>query len=225
MERMVRGLVKKPRHVYELLIALYMTTLIVSNIASVKLVGFAGLIFDAGTVLFPLAYILSDVITEVYGFKKMRSVLVIGIAMLLLTSLTFWAVGVLPAAAGWGNQSAYESVLGVVWRIVAGSVIAIFLGELVNAYVLARLKIRTNGKQLWVRLIGSSAIGNLVDTTVFSVIAFAGTVDVSSLLTIIGTVYAIKMLTEIVVSPVTMRVIEWVKKHEKTDVFEEPVLF
>lgn len=221
---MIKGLSTRPRHVYEVLIALYVTTLIVSNIASVKLVGFAGFVFDAGTILFPLAYILSDVITEVYGFKKMRSILLIGISMLLITSLTFFAVGALPAAADWAGQGAFESTLGVVWRIVAGSIVAIFFGELVNAYVLARLKVRTKGKKLWSRLIGSSAIGNLVDTTVFTVIAFAGIVDSPALLTIIGTVYLVKMATEIVISPLTMRVIAWVKKHEKMDVYEEPVL-
>lgn len=212
-------------HIYEMVIALYVTTLIVSNIASIKLVGFGGLVFDAGTVLFPLAYILSDVISEVYGFKKMRSILLIGIGMLLLTTLTFWAVGALPAATEWTNQGAYESVLGVVWRIVLASITAIFLGELINAYVLAKMKIRSKGARLWQRLIGSSVIGSFVDTAVFTVIAFAGIVSTSSLLTIIATVYGLKLLVEIVVSPLTMRVIAYIKRVENIDTFEEPKLF
>jgi uncharacterized integral membrane protein (TIGR00697 family) len=214
-----------PVHVYELLIALYVTTLIVSNIASVKLVGLSNVVFDAGTILFPLAYILSDIITEVYGFRKMRSILMIGIGMLLLTSLTFWIVGILPAAVDWANQGAYDSILGVVWRIVAASVIAIFLGELLNAYVLAKMKVKTKGKKLWSRLIGSSAVGSLVDTVTFSVIAFAGTIPAATLLSIILTVYVIKMATEIVVSPLTMRIIASIKRLENIDSFEEPVLF
>lgn len=215
----------RPTHVYEALIALYVTTLLISNIASIKLVGFAGIVFDAGTVLFPLAYILGDVITEVYGFRKMRSILLIGIGMLLVTTLTFWLVGVLPATADWSGQASYDATLGVVWRIAFASMVAIFLGELINAYILAKLKVRSKGKQLWRRLIGSSAVGSLVDTTVFSVIAFAGAVSASTLLTLIGTVYAIKMLTEIIISPLTMRVIALIKRSEKLDVYENPQLF
>lgn len=209
-------------HIYESLAALFITTLIVSNIASVKLVGAGPLVFDAGTILFPLAYIIGDVITEVYGFKKMRSLIYIGIAMLLLTSLTFWIVGMLPSAAEWVNQKSYDSILGVVWRIIFASVVAFFVGELVNAYVLAKLKVKTQGKMLWQRLIGSSVVGAAVDTVIFTAIAFAGTISGSAILQIIATVFLIKIATEIVVSPVTMRVIRAIKKRENIDVFEEP---
>jgi uncharacterized integral membrane protein (TIGR00697 family) len=211
-------------HIYESLAALFITALIVSNIASVKLVGFGPLMFDAGTILFPLAYIIGDVITEVYGFRKMRSLIYIGIVMLLVTSLTFWLVGLLPATAEWGNQGAYQSILGVVWRIIFASVVAFMVGELVNAYILAKLKIRTKGAKLWQRLIGSSVLGNIVDTTVFTLIAFAGTVSGSAILQIISTVFLIKIATEILVSPITMRVIGYIKRRENLDVFEEPSL-
>ena len=218
-------LFKKPNiHVYESLVALFVTTLIISNIVSIKLVTVGPFTFDAGTILFPLAYIIGDIISEVYGFRKMRSILLTGIGMLVLTTTTFWAVGALPAASDWTNQAAYDSVLGVVWRIAAASVIAIFLGELLNAYVLAKLKIRSKGKQLWNRLIASSAVGSLVDTVVFSLIAFWGVVDGSTLLNIILTVYGIKLATEIAVSPLTIRVIESIKNSEKIDTFEEPHL-
>lgn len=208
----------------EILAALFIMTLIVSNIASVKLVQIGGFVFDAGTILFPLAYILGDVITEIYGFKRMRKLLLIGLSTLVITMFILWVVQHLPASADWGHQEAYEMTLGVVWRIVCASVVAIFIGELVNAYVLARMKVRTKGKHLWVRLIGSSAVGNVVDTVVFSVIAFAGTVSSSTLLVLIATVYGIKMATEIVISPVTMHVIALLKRHEKIDVYEEPRL-
>lgn len=211
-------------HIYESLAALFITTLIVSNIASIKLVGAGPLIFDAGTILFPLAYIIGDVITEVYGFRKMRSLILIGIAMLLLTSLTFWIVGLLPSTPEWGNQDAYQTILGVVWRIIFASVVAFFIGELVNAYILAKLKIKTKGQKLWQRLIGSSVAGNIVDTTVFTLIAFAGTVSGSAIVRIIATVFLIKIVTEIVVSPVTMRVINYIKRRENLDVYEEPTL-
>lgn len=210
---------------FDVCVALFVTTLIVSNIASVKLVSTGSLLFDAGTILFPLAYILGDVITEVYGFRRMRRVLGLGLGMLLLTTLTLWAVQVLPPAEEWGNQAAYESILGVVWRIIAASMSALLLGELLNAYVLAKLKIRTKGTQLWSRLIGSSAVGSLVDTVVFSVIAFAGTVSAGSLISLICTVYALKLAAEVVLSPVTMRIIGWLKQRERLDTFEEPHLW
>ncbi len=198
----------------DILAALFITVLIVSNIASVKLAGVGFLVFDAGTILFPLAYILGDVITEIYGFKRMRRLLVIGIIMLILTSLVSWVVGALPPAADWGGQEAFEATIGVVWRIVLASITAIFVGELLNAYVLAKLKVRFGGKYLWGRLMGSSVVGNAADTLIFSVIAFAGTVSASVLFQLIGTVFAIKMVAEIIVSPLTVRIIAWLKRRE-----------
>ncbi len=198
--------------------------LVVSNIASVKLVAIGSIVFDAGTILFPISYIIGDIIAEVYGFKRMRGLLIKGIAMLLATSLTFWVVGLLPASADWAFQGSYDNILGVVWRIVFASIIAIFVGELMNAYVLAKLKIARKGKNLWGRLIGSSAIGNLIDTSLFSVIAFIGTMPLGVLLQLIISVYLIKMAVEIIISPLTVRLITYIKKREKTDVYEEPHL-
>lgn len=210
------------RHIYEGLVALFITTLIVSNIASVKLVQAGPLIFDAGTILFPLAYIIGGMITEIYGFRKMRSILYVGIAMLFVTSVTFWAVGALPAATDWPHQDSYDVILGTVWRIVAASMVAIFVGEFINGYVLAKLKIRTKGRNLWVRVVSSSAVGGLIDTVVFSVIAFGGTIPSSSLWSLIFTVYLIKVATEIIVSPLTVYIIRVIKKTDKVDVYEEP---
>lgn len=208
----------------EMLAALFIMTLIVSNIASVKLVQIGSLVFDAGTILFPLAYILGDVITEIYGFRRMRRLLYIGVGTLIITMFILWVVQHLPAAADWGHQAAYDATLGVAWRIVCASVIAIFVGELINAYVLARMKVKTKGRHLWTRLIGSSAVGSAIDTVIFSVIAFAGTISSGTLLVLILTVYGIKMATDIIVSPITMRVIAYLKKSEKIDVYEVPRL-
>lgn len=213
---------KKSVHVYELLAGLFVMTLIVSNVGSVKMVSIGPLVFDAGTILFPLAYIVGDIVTEVYGYRKMRSILYVGISCLLLTMVTFWIVGMLPAQADWHNQAAYDSILGVVWRIVFASIAAIFVGELMNSYVLATLKIKTKGKKLWHRLVGSSAIGSLIDTTLFSLLAFAGTMGVNAMLQLIATVFLIKIATEIITSPLTMRVIHAIKTHEKIDTYEQP---
>lgn len=215
---------KRPLYLYETLAALFITTLIVSNVASVKLVGIGPVIFDAGTVLFPLAYIVGDIVTEVYGFRRMRALLYIGIGMLLLTTLTFWVVGLLPNAADWAGQAAYEQTLGVVWRIVLASCTAIFVGEFINSYLLARWKVQTKGAYLWRRVIGSSAVGGLLDTVAFSVIAFAGTVSVSTLMSLIITVYVIKLGVEILASPLTIRVIDYIKRLERLDTYETPNL-
>jgi len=209
---------------YEWLAVAFVTVLIVSNIASIKMVALGPIVFDAGTILFPLAYIIGDVITEVYGYKRMRGLLVKGVAMLLITSLTFWIVGMLPAEASWTLQESFTATLGVVWRIVLASIVAIFAGELINAYIMAKLKVATKGKGLWGRLIGSSAAGNAVDTVLFSTIAFAGTMPFDVLVQLIASVFVIKMAVEIAISPLTMRIIAMIKKREKIDVYEDPAL-
>jgi uncharacterized integral membrane protein (TIGR00697 family) len=209
---------------YEILVALFITVLIVSNIASTKIVHFYSLTFDAGTILFPLAYIVGDIITEIYGFRKMRRLIYLGIAMLILMTLTFYIVGLLPHAIDWTGQDAYNSILGVVWRIVGASIIALFFGEFFNSYILAKLKIQTKGKGIWGRVVGSTAIGSLIDTTLFSTIAFAGTMSSSTLIQLIATVYLVKVVTEIVVSPVTLQIIAYIKKTENIDTFEAPAL-
>ena len=211
--------------IYDLLVALFVATLIISNIASVKLASIGSVVFDAGTLLFPIAYIVGDVITEVYGFRRLRRILSIAVGMLLLSVMTFWVVGLLPAADGWLNQSSYELILGVVWRIVLASVVAIFVGELINSYVLAKMKYHNKGKFLWQRLIGSSLAGSLIDTVIFSVIAFVGTVSLSVLINLILSVYAIKILVEIIVSPLTIKIINNIKNKEQTDVYENPMIF
>lgn len=213
---------KKSTTYYEVLVALFVTTLIVSNIASVKLVQFGSIVFDAGTILFPLAYIIGDIITEIYGFRRMRKLIYTGLGMLALTTLTFGIVQVLPEASDWGNQAAYDTILGFVWRIVGASMAALLIGELINSFVLAKLKVMLDGRRLWHRLIGSTAIGSLLDTVIFSTLAFAGTIPAGTLLSIIATVYVVKVITEVALSPVTMRVIAWLKRHEKLDVFEDP---
>ena len=209
---------------YEILVALFITVLIVSNIASTKIVHFYSLTFDAGTILFPLAYIVGDIITEIYGFRKMRRLIYLGIGMLLITTLTFYIVGLLPHAIDWTGQDAYNSILGVVWRIVGASIIALFFGEFFNSYILAKLKIQTKGKGIWARVVGSTAIGSLIDTTLFSTLAFAGTMSSSMLVQLIATVYLVKVVTEIVVSPITLQIIAYIKKTEKIDTFEAPAL-
>lgn len=208
-----------------MLAGLFVMTLIVSNIASIKVVAIGPLVFDAGTILFPLSYIVGDIVTEVYGYRKMRSLLYVGVVSLILTMTTFWVVQILPASPDWPNQVAYESILGVVWRIVLASVTALFLGEIMNAYVMARMKVRSKGKNLWVRMISSSVVGSAIDTVVFSTVAFLGTMSFDVLAQLMITVFLIKITTEVIVSPLTIKIINIVKRREKIDTYEQPATY
>lgn len=222
---MFRLFQKKQLHIYEMLAGLFVMTLIVSNIASIKVVEIGPLVFDAGTILFPLSYIVGDIVTEVYGYRKMRSLLYVGVVSLILTMTTFWVVQILPASPDWPNQVAYESILGVVWRIVLASVTALFLGEIMNAYVMARMKVRSKGKNLWVRMISSSVVGSAIDTVVFSTVAFLGTMPFDALAQLMITVFLIKITTEVIVSPLTIKIINIVKRREKIDTYEQPATY
>lgn len=222
---MFRLFQKKQLHIYEMLAGLFVMTLIVSNIASIKVVAIGPLVFDAGTILFPLSYIVGDIVTEVYGYRKMRSLLYVGVVSLILTMTTFWVVQILPASPDWPNQVAYESILGVVWRIVLASVTALFLGEIMNAYVMACMKVRSKGKNLWARMISSSVVGSAIDTVVFSTVAFLGTMPFDALAQLMITVFLIKITTEVVVSPLTIKIINIVKRREKIDTYEQPATY
>ncbi|QJU06748.1 VUT family protein [Candidatus Saccharibacteria bacterium oral taxon 955] len=222
---MFRLFQKKQLHIYEMLAGLFVMTLIVSNITSIKVVAIGPLVFDAGTILFPLSYIVGDIVTEVYGYRKMRSLLYVGVVSLILTMTTFWVVQILPASPDWPNQVAYESILGIVWRIVLASVTALFLGEIMNAYVMARMKVRSKGKNLWVRMISSSVVGSAIDTVVFSTVAFLGTMPFDALAQLMITVFLIKITTEVIVSPLTIKIINIVKRREKIDTYEQPATY
>jgi uncharacterized integral membrane protein (TIGR00697 family) len=166
----------------DLVMALFVTVLITSNIASsAKIIdwGFSlfgvRLAFDGGTLLFPISYIFGDVLTEVYGYARSRRVIWAGFAAALLMALVLAVVGALPPAEGWENQAAYHAILGSTGRIVAASLVAYFAGSFSNAGVLARLKVLTRGRWLWARTIGSTLVGEGVDTALFVGLAFYGT--------------------------------------------------
>ena len=154
----------------------FVTALVVSNIIAVKLAEVGGRVFDAGNLLFPLAYVLGDVLTEVYGFRAARRVILLGFACNVLAVAAIQLAIRLPPADFWaGNEEAYEAVLGTTWRIFVASLCAYLVGELTNSYVLSRMKVVTGGRYLWSRTIGSSLVGQALDSTIFVTIAFAGT--------------------------------------------------
>ncbi len=172
------------------------------------------IITDGGALLFPLTYIFGDVLAEVYGFRGARRAIIIGFGVSVLAALTFLIVGLAPPAADWPNQDAFDAILGFVPRIVVASLLGYFAGQLLNAFVLVKLKERTPDGSLWSRLIGSTLVGEAADTTLFCIVAFGGIVTGGTLVNYILVGYVYKVLVEALLLPVTYRVIALVKKHE-----------
>ena len=199
---------------YPYLMATFVGLLLISNIGAVKLIEFGPIITDGGVFLFPLVYIVGDVLSEVYGFKAARKAIYTGFAMAVLASFTFYLVQVSPAASDWGNQSAFESVLGFVPQIVLASISGFLVGQLLNSWVLVKIKERTKEKKLWLRLIGSTAVGELADTLVFCTIAFYGVITGWNFVNYVVVGYLYKTFVEVLLLPVTYNVIKIIKKKE-----------
>lgn len=188
--------------------------LIISNLASTKITAIGPAVFDAGTILFPLAYIITDIITEVYGARIARWMVLVGLAALILMSAVLLIVQTLPIGPGFDGQVAYERILGFVPRIAIASMIAYFVGEMLNIHLMAWLRKRYGVKRLLVRLISSSSTGELLDTITFSTIAFAGTMAFGDFTQLIITVYLIKLGFDALLAPLTTRFISWLKKTQ-----------
>jgi uncharacterized integral membrane protein (TIGR00697 family) len=204
------------RSLYPVIVGVFVGLLLISNIGAVKLIEFGPIITDGGAFLFPLVYIVGDILSEVYGFKAARKAIFIGFAMSILAAFTFWLVQISPPAEAWGNQEAFESVLGFVPRIVLASVAGYLVGQLLNAWVLVKIKERTREKALWLRLLGSTAVGEFADTIVFCTIAFYGVITGEEFLIYVAFGFAYKTLVEVVLLPVSYAVIGWVKRREPT---------
>ena len=198
----------------------FVSVLLISNVASTKIIDFKWFTFDGGTLLFPLSYIFGDILTEVYGYKRSRSVIWLGFFVALLMSLVFIIVGVLPSAPDWNNQNAYDLILGLTPRIVIASLIAYSCGEFSNSFILAKMKIWTKGKMLWARTIGSTLVGELIDSVIFIVIAFFGVLPNSLIVTLIISNYIFKTLVEVVFTPITYKVVAFLKKKENEDFYD-----
>ncbi len=223
---------------FDWIMALFVTVLIISNIASsAKIVdwGFSlgGLrfAFDAGTILFPVSYIFGDVLTEVYGFKKSRRVIWTGFAMLVLSAVVLWLVRIMPGEASWegyAGQGAYDAILGGMSTggIVVASLVAYLVGEFSNSTVLARLKVVTQGKFLWLRTIGSTLVGEGVDTIIFILVAtLFGVFPWELFGTLAVTNYIFKVGIEVLMTPVTYQIVNWLKRAEKEDYYDTQTRF
>lgn len=210
---------------YDLILALFASVLLISNLGATKLIAFGPIITDGGAILFPLAYIFGDILTEVYGFKYARRAIWTGFLVMLLAVLSFTIVQHMPPAADWPNQTAYESILGFFPRIVLASLLAYLVGEFMNSIILAKLKVKTRGKHLWQRLIGSTIIGGFFDTTVFSLVAFSGILGAHDMLKFILIGWVFKTLVEVALLPVTYRVISFLKSRENKDAYDTDTSF
>jgi uncharacterized integral membrane protein (TIGR00697 family) len=207
-------------HYFIVVVALFITCLITANIIAVKLITVLGLVLPAAVIVFPISYILGDVLTEVYGYRQARSVIWLGFACNLILVMAVWLGGILPAASFWDGQAAYERILGYAPRILVASFLAYLVGEFSNSFVLAKLKIATKGRHLWTRTIGSTLVGQGLDSMVFITVAFAGIIPFSGLLSAIITQWLVKTAYEAAVTPLTYKVVKFLKGREGLDVYD-----
>ncbi len=225
----------KPAYRYfPLVTALFVTTLIISNIIAVKVVQIGPLFLPAAVILFPVAYIFGDVLTEVYGYGRARQVIWTGFFCNLIAVAAIWIAGLLPAAPFWTAgvyhspqeaQQAYQAILGFTPRLLVASFIAYLAGEFLNSFVLAKLKVKTQGRFLWLRTITSTLVGQGVDSLIFISIAFYGIFSPADLRTAILSQWAFKVAYEILATPLTYLVVGWLKRHEEVDFYDRDTNF
>jgi uncharacterized integral membrane protein (TIGR00697 family) len=219
---------------YPGVVAFFATTLVVSNIIAVKIFDFFGLSLPAAVILFPLAYITGDVLTEVYGFARARQAIWIGFGCNLVAVAAIWIGGLLPAASFWNAgvfagpeeaSRAYQAILGFSPRLLAASFAAYLVGEFLNAFVLARLKVVTAGRYLWTRTIGSTLVGQAADSGIFITLAFSGVLPGGALLNSILSQWLVKTAYEALATPLTYSIVNALKRAEGLDVFDRETRF
>lgn len=211
---------------YDLVMAAFVTVLLCSGVIGVQKVSKLGE-FEFGTAIlfFPLSYVFGDILTEVYGYARSRRVIWAGFGALIFAAFMSWAVVKMPAAPDWKGQEAYEMIFGATPRIVLASLTAFWAGEFTNSFVLAKLKIRTKGHRLWTRTIGSTIVGEGVDSLIFYPLAFAGVWSNSLVAKVLLTNYALKVGWEIVITPLTYKIVNFLKKAENEDYYDRDTNF
>lgn len=218
---------------YEFVMAAFVAVYLCANLvgpakaAQLVLPGLGPVTFGAGVLFFPISYIFGDVLTEVYGYARARRVIWAGFGAMAFAALMAWVVVALPPAPGWPNQAAYEIAYGSTWRIVAASLSAFFCGEFVNSYVLARMKIWTEGRHLWTRTIGSTIFGEGVDSLLFYPLAFwnSGLIPNELLPALMLSQFVTKVGVEVVFTPLTYVVVDWLKAREEEDYYDRDTDF
>src|SRR5437773_6077742 len=200
--------------------AFFVTCLLAANTIAAKLVVVGGVVLTAGSVIFPLSYVLGDVLTEVWGYTAARRVIWLGFACNALAVAAIWVGAELPAAPFWKGQGAYDEILGQTPRILLASFVAYLAGEFANAFVLAKLKILTRGRWLWTRTLGSTVVGQALDTALFVVLAFAGTVPGGALAGLVAGQWAVKVAYEAAATPLTYAAVAYLKAAEGQDAYD-----
>ena len=227
------ALTGRPLRLFDFVMAAFVTILLLSNVigagkvAVIDLPGVGAVSFGAGILFFPVSYVLGDVLTEVYGYARARRCIWAGFAAMLFMAFMSWAVVELPPAAGWGGQAAYEQVFGQVPRIVFASIVAFWAGEFANSYVLARMKLLTRGRWLWTRTIGSTVVGEGLDSLIFYPLAFLGAPGWAPALVghVLIAQWLLKVAWEVLLTPATYAIVGFLKRGEGVDVFDERTSF
>jgi uncharacterized integral membrane protein (TIGR00697 family) len=221
----------RPLRYFDFVMAAFVTVLLLSNVigagkvATIDLPGIGATPFGAGILFFPVSYVIGDVLTEVYGYSRARRCIWAGFAAMLFMAFMATVVVALPPDSGWPGQAAYEQVFGQVPRIVFASILAFWAGEFANSYVLARMKVWTEGRHLWMRTIGSTLVGQGIDSLIFYPLAFLGVWDTATLLKVLLIQWALKVAWEAILTPVTYAVVGWLKRREGLDVFDRATDF
>ena len=210
---------------FVIVVAVFISALITANIIAVKLVDIFGFVLPAAVIIFPLSYIFGDILTEVYGYSQARRVIWLGFLCNLLVVGAIWIAQILPAASFWDGQNAYERILGFTPRLLMASFIAYLIGEFANSFVLAKMNIATRGRWLWTRTIGSTLVGEGLDSLVFITVAFLGVTPLNALSSMIVTQWLAKTAYEALVTPLTYLIVNFLKRQEGLDVFDRETRF
>jgi len=211
---------------YDLVMAAFVTVLVCANvIGAAKVAQVGGFTFGAGVLFFPISYVFGDILTEVYGYARARKVVWAGFGALAFASFMSWATLAFPPAPGWPHQAAYETVFGGTPRIVLASLVAYFGGEFCNSFVLAKMKLATAGRLLWSRTIGSTIVGEAVDSAVFYPLAFLGAWDADLVVRVMVSNYILKVAWEVAMTPFTYRIVNFLKRAESEDYFDRSTDF
>jgi uncharacterized integral membrane protein (TIGR00697 family) len=205
---------------FVVLVAVFITCLITANIIAVKLIVVFSFILPAAIIIFPINYIIGDVLTEVYGFRRARQIIWLGFLCNLLVVIAIWVGKILPPTSFWENQQAYEQILGFTPRLLLASFVAYLIGEFANSVVLAKMKIATKGRWLWTRTIGSTLVGQGLDSLVFISLGFIHVIPLRALATAIATQWLFKSMYEVLATPLTYWMVNFIKRREGVDVYD-----
>ena len=205
---------------YDLCVHAFVVVLLISNLLAPKIIAIGPFRVSGAQLLFPIAYIFGDIFPDVYGYAASRRAIWIGFFSSALLAAMGLVVTALPPAPDWGDQAAFAKVFGFVPRMVAASLLAYWAGEFTNSFVLAKLKLATAGRHLWTRTIGSTLVGQAVDTAIVMVAVFGGSLSWGLIANLIGSSYLAKVLYEVAATPLTYAVVNYLKRKESVDVFD-----